>query len=87
MENEFIPLSVRFEVIRVAHLPRLLPVDHFSLLTRARCTIRIDSFDRLGELLSREVVRHALRALLVVPCSRATRAVIDKVQVSRTAKY
>ena len=49
MENEFIPLSTRAIVCPVSHLPPLLRVDHFSLLTRAGCTIRIDSFDRFGE--------------------------------------
>ena len=87
MEFEFIPLSIRAIFRAGAHLPPLVPVDHFSLLTSADCTIRIDSSDRLGESWSREVVRHALRALLVVPDPRATRSVIDKVQVSRTAKY
>ena len=49
MEHEFIPLSIRAIVRADSHLPPLLRVDHFSLLTRAGCTIRIDSFDRLGE--------------------------------------
>ena len=49
MEFEFIPLSIRAIITSHSHLPRLVPVDHFSLLTRARCTIRIDSSDRLGE--------------------------------------
>ena len=49
MENEFIPLSTRAIVRADSHLPPLVPVDHFSLLTSAGCTIRIDSSDRLGE--------------------------------------
>jgi len=49
MENEFIPLSTRAIISADSHLPPLLRVDHFSLLTSADCTIRIDSSDRLGE--------------------------------------